>query len=171
MPIPMSFILSITFFFLTIDSLLGQVGSSQDSLIVNYEQNGRWLDRLETKNTVDRLSAIRARILSDTAIYVRRAFADRIKIDDQYKNEKRIQGDCKPVLVFGYQPVYIDNQTSVSTIKELADLLTTRNVRDIRIMRGQNATAIYGSKASCGVFVFDLRRKQIERKVKTMKLE
>ena len=143
----------------------------QDSLIVNYEQNGRWLDGLETKTTVEKLSAIRARILSDTAIYVRRAFADKIKIDVQYKNEKRIQGECKPVLVFGYQPVYIDNRTSFSTIKELADLLTTKNVRDVRLMKGQNATAIYGSRASCGVLVFDLKKKQVERKVKTMKLD
>jgi hypothetical protein len=171
MPSPMRFILTIAFILITIDSSFGQASTVQDSLILTYEQNIRWLDRLETKSIKDKLATISARILSDTSIYVRRGFADGIKIEAQYENEKRIPGECKPVLVFGYQPVYIDNQTSVNSIKQLADMLTTENVKDVRIMRDQNATAICGSRASCGVLVLDLKRKKVERKVKKMKFE
>jgi hypothetical protein len=168
--IPMRFILTNIFIFLTCYSILGQA-NVQDSLIVTYAQNSKWLARLEEKNIEDKLAAIKTRILSDTAIYVRQAFPDRIKFEDQSQNEKRIQGDCKPVLVFGYQPVYIDNRTSINAIKDFAKLLTIENVRDIRIMRDQNATAIYGSRASCGVLVFDLTNKRNEKKLKKIKFE
>lgn len=121
--------LSILFFISIVAELPGQ---SIDSLIITQEQNEQWLDKLERENLEGKVAMIRKRTLLDTAIYVRQSFSDRIKIEDQYKNEKRVEGSCRPLLVFDGQPVHITNGTGKEQIKDLADILNTTYIKEVR---------------------------------------
>lgn len=161
--------LTMAMMLLAISCTFGQGTNAQEPLILSYEQNSTWLNQLQTMSTKEKLSAVSERLLSDTAVYVPQAFPDRIRSEDQYKNEKRIKGICRPLLILGTHPANIGNQTSVSTIKQLANLLTIKNIKELRILRDQNATAIYGSNASCGVLILDVKKNKIQRKVEKMK--
>jgi hypothetical protein len=165
----MRFKLAIIFTILILSELHGQ-SQDHDSLVVTYEQNEQWFDKLEKEDFTHKLEEIKYRILSDTAIYVRQYYADRIKIDGQYKNEKRIQGSCKPLLIFDGKPVYITNATRNKNVSVLAELLKAENIANIITVRDAKAAAIYGSRGSCGVLIFELRNKKTARKIKQLKL-
>ncbi|SKC73621.1 hypothetical protein [Ohtaekwangia koreensis] len=129
--------------------------NNSDTLIITLDENKQWLTKFEGKDLKDKLTIIRNRILSDTAIYIRQTFADRIRVEDQYTHEKRIEGTCKPLFILGNQPIYITNQTSNKQIENLVELINVHNIKDVRILNDSTAPAIYGSKAICGVIILD----------------
>jgi hypothetical protein len=160
--------LTTTFLFITISVSFAQSGT-RDSLILSAEQNDRWLKGLETSLIHDQVKMIRERVFADTAIFVREVFADRISID--YSHEKRIEGVCKPLLVFETRPAYIGNKTSRASIEKLAKLITTANVKTVTVMKGAKAQAIYGSRAMCGVVILGLKNYEVIAEVEKIKLD
>jgi TonB-dependent SusC/RagA subfamily outer membrane receptor len=155
--------------FVTLSLALHGQNSNADSLIITYQQNNSWLDNVAKLELKDQLKEIKKRILSDTNIYVRQSFTDRIKIEDQYKNEKRVQGQCKPIFIVEGQPVYITNGTDNRNIIALTKFLKADNIKKINILRDQTALAIYGSRAACGVLLISLKNKRTIKKIKNIK--
>ena len=160
--------LTITFLLTSITLCFAQ-STTRDSLILSDYQNDRWLIRLETVPLNDQVKIIRERILADTAIFIRQAFADRITID--YSHEKRIEGACKPLLVFESQPAYISNKTSKASIEKLAILITKANIKKVTLMKGAEAQAIYGSRATCGVVMLEVKSSEVIAELERIKLD
>jgi hypothetical protein len=79
--------------FINFQTVLGQT----KDLILTKEQNNKWLDSLKTISLDVQLLIIQNRILSDTNVYVRQFYADRINIIDSLGD--RIYGDGKPTLI------------------------------------------------------------------------
>jgi TonB-dependent SusC/RagA subfamily outer membrane receptor len=140
----------------------------QRDLILTNDQNRLWLDRLATGSVNEQLELVKQRFISDTAIYVRHSYPDRINVNSIYKNEKRIEGACKPMIVCHGQIFYVTNCTSVGTIKKLVNLLSPDNIKGIQILRDATASAIYGSRAGCGVIMLQPVNKKAERKFKSL---
>jgi hypothetical protein len=158
---------TIIFCMLSFSTLFAQL-AVKDSLILTDGQNTRWLNRLEESDLTNKLAHIKRRLLADTAVYVRQPSADRISMADQYKYENRIEGSCKPILVFDGQLLYFTNTMTHQMVRKTADLLTNANVKDVIVIRDASAAAIYGSRASCGVLVFHLKNKKVKRKIKQL---
>lgn len=160
--------ITITFLLISTAASLAQ-STTRDSLILLTDQNDRWFSKLETAPLNDQVKMIRERILADTAIFIREAFADRISID--YSHEKRIEGAGKPLLVFESVPAYISNKTSKASVEKLAGLITTGNVKNVTIMKGAKAQAIYGSRAMSGVVMLGLKDMALIAEVQGIKLD
>jgi hypothetical protein len=158
----------VTILLLLLSGNVNSQSNNSDTLIITLDENKQWLTKFEGKDLKDKLTIIRNRILSDTAIYIRRTFADRIRVEDQYANEKRIKGSCKPLFILGNQPINITNQTSNKQIENLVELINVHNIKDVRILNDSTAPAIYGSKAICGVIILDPKNKKISKKINSL---
>jgi hypothetical protein len=148
---------------------LGASPTTADTLIVTQGQNEAWLDYLERQGLKEQLFTLKARLLEDTAVYLSDASC-RLGLSTTketiQKEEKGVRGICKPILIFDGHPVWIANSTPTSSVKQLAHILTADNVKTLTILRDARATALYGSKASCGAFIFELKKKKLLKKIR-----
>jgi TonB-dependent SusC/RagA subfamily outer membrane receptor len=145
--------------------------SQVDSLVLSKDQNDRWIVKLERETKVRQLDLVRKRILSDTNIYVPKYYPDRIKFDNEKAKGKRSEGYCRPLLVFNAQYyAYIDNGTKEKSIKQLVEFLTDSRIESILIMKDSQATALYGSRATCGVILLTTKDKKTLKRIKEIDL-
>jgi TonB-dependent SusC/RagA subfamily outer membrane receptor len=145
--------------------------SEVDSLVLTKEQNDKWILKLEKEIKVKQLDLIKKRLLLDTNIYIPIYYADRIKFDNEKAKGKRTEGLGRPLLVFnGQYSAYIDNVTKSKSIVKLTELLTHNKIKSISIMKGSQATALYGSRAACGVIILTTMNKRIFKQIKEVNL-
>jgi TonB-dependent SusC/RagA subfamily outer membrane receptor len=168
MPKEMKGLLTILFI-LTSLTVTGQ--SILDSLILTKEQSDKWILKVENEAKPKQLDLIRQRILLDTNIYIRQIFADGIKFDNEKARGSRTYGYGRLLLVFnGEYFVYIDNETTNKSVLELVDFLTDSKIKNVAIIKDSQATAIYGSRAVCGVLLLTTRDKKTFKQIKEVKL-
>lgn len=142
-----------------------------DSLVLTKEQNDRWILELEKETKVGQLKLIKKRLLSDTNIYLSKYYADRIKFDNEKARGKRTEGYCRPLLIFNTQYyTYIDNGTKTKSIIRLTEFLNEDMIESILIMKDSKATALYGSRATCGAILLTTRKKKTLRHIKAIDL-
>lgn len=144
--------------------------SITDTLIITREQNEAWLDQIERQELKEQMATLKIRLLEDTAIYLSEASC-RFGLGTTTKpsseeEEKRVRGTCKPLLIFDGEPACIANTTPPSSVKQLADILIADNIKTLMILRDARATALYGSRASCGAFIFELKKKKLLKKIR-----
>ena len=164
----MKYILGIIILFcLTVASVSGQTSN----LILTTEQNNKWLDSLKELPLQQQLLTINERLLSDTNIFIRQSYPDRIRVVDQLGN--RVYGDAKPFIIIGGYPMIIDNKTETSKIIGLTKLLTNEFIKSISILSPNDpaASAIYGSVAMSGIIVMVLTQKKYLKKFTRLKLK
>jgi len=151
------FLTAIVFVFLT--TFLSVNGQIQN-LILSREENGKWLDSLKTLSLDQKLLMISERLLTDTNVFVRQPYNDRIKVDEKVGN--RVYGDGKPTLIIGGYPMIIDNKTATNKILNLTKYLTTECIKEISILSPSDpaTTAIYGSPGLSGIIVITLTKKK-----------
>lgn len=159
-------ILSLILFLITIQ-LFGQ--APNDKLILTRDKNDKWIAELETGLLSNQLTSIRTRILLDTNIYVRSSYPDRIKIQDESDNGKKIESFGRPLIIVDGQckhySLNINNRTSSKSIRELSKLLTEENIEKVTIYKDVNATAIYGSRAVAGVIILTVKAKKTCKRI------
>jgi TonB-dependent SusC/RagA subfamily outer membrane receptor len=162
-------LLTILIILTSLTSLTAQ--SIGDSLILTREQSDTWIVKVEKEIKSKQLALIRQRILLDTNIYIRQSYPDRIKVDTEKEKGTRTEGYGKPLLVFnGQYFADINNKTKNNSIKELADFLTDRKIKSVSIVKDTQATAIYGSRAVCGVILLTTKDKKTLRQIKEIQL-
>jgi len=164
----MTRILSLTFlFYLLFPSAFGQT----QHLILTTEQNSKWLDNLKTLPLDQQLFAIKDRLLSDTNIFIRQNYPDRIMVTDSLGS--RVYGDAKPILIIDSYAMIIDNKTQTNKIVSLAKLLTIEFIKTIQVL-GPNdpeASSLYGSSSLNGIIFMTLTKKKYLKKLKQLKLK
>ncbi len=64
------------------------------TLILTREQNSQWFDSLKMKQFDQQLMTIKARLLSDTNVFVRQSYPYRIRVSDSLGG--RVYGEGKP---------------------------------------------------------------------------
>src|ERR1035438_1116707 len=140
------------------------------NLVLTYEQNNKWLDSLSTLSLDNKLRMINERLLSDTNVFTRQSYPDRIKAADQIGNRK--YSDGKPILVVNQSALIIDNKTQNKKIIALTQLLTTDYIADITVLKAtEPATlALYGTSGQCGILLLRLKKKKFNEKFKELKL-
>ncbi len=164
----MTKILSFTFLLcLLFPSVFGQT----QQLILTAEQNSKWIDSLKTLPLDQQLSTIKDRFLSDTNVFIRRSYPDRIKVTDSLGN--RVYGDGKPTLIIGGYVMIIDNRTQTNKIVSLTKLLTPTYIKTIFILSPNDlaATALYGSAGQFGIIVMTVTKKKYAKLFKRLQLK
>ena len=162
-------ILSI-FILLFISTFLSAYGQTQN-LIITREQNNKWFDSLKTLTLTQQLVTINYRLLTDTNIFVRQFYNDRIRVIDSLG--KRVYGDGKPMLIIGGYVMPIDNKTENKKIIALTQLLDTINIKTVLAMSGNDPamSAIYGNSAQSGIIVMIITKKKYLKKFRKLKLQ
>ena len=141
-----------------------------DNLILTNKQNDEWVDSLSKLTLDKKLTMLNERILNDTNVFVRQSYPDRIKAVEKPSN--RVYGDGKPTIIVNQNAVIIDNKTPNSKVVALTQLLNTKNIADIKILKGteQETLAVYGSNGRSGIILMTLANKEIITKFKKLKL-
>gem|GEM_PF-1623280 len=143
---------------------LSSFGQRSDGLVVDCEENRQWLLKLEKMSLSEQLSMVRQRVLSDTAIYVRKYASDRITSMDWPRPDASVEGCCKPFFTLGRNMVDIRNGTSTRFIKTFARLLSEDNISYLDILNAEESLAIYGSRGACGVIIMMMPTRRAERR-------
>ena len=141
------------------------------NLILTSEQNNNWLDSVKTLPLQKQLSAIKQRLLSDTNVFVRQSYPDRIKVIDQIGD--RVYGDGKPFIIIGGYPMIIDNKTETKKIVGLTKLLDTVKIKTISVLSPNDPamSALYGNSVQSGIIVMTLTRKKYWRYFRKLRLK
>jgi len=161
-------ILNLTFLLcLLFPSAFGQT----QHLILTTKQNSKWIDSLKTLPLDQQLLTIKDRLLSDTNIFVRQSYPDRIKVTDSLGS--RVYGDGKPTLIIGGYAMIIDNKTQTNKIVSLTKLLTPTYIKTIFILSPNDpaATALYGSAGQFGIIVMTVTKKKNVKHFKRLELK
>jgi uncharacterized membrane protein YuzA (DUF378 family) len=164
----MTKIFRLFFLFCLISSIA--FGQTQ-TLILTREQNTKWLDSLKTLALDQQLITIKDRLLSDTSVFVRQFYNDRIRVVDPIGS--KVYGDGKPTLVIGGYPMIIDNKTETPKIIGLTKLLTNDFIKNINILSPNDpaTTAIYGIAGMSGIIVMTLTKKKHLKKFRKLNLQ
>jgi len=148
-------------------SILLRGQATIDILVLTKEQNEKWISTLEKELKSKQLDLIRERILLDTNTYVRLSYPDRLKIDNAKLLSKRTEAYGRPLLVFNQSySIDINNSTKNESILQLSYLLTGKRIKTISILKGPQATALYGSRAENGVILLTTMDKRTFEQIK-----
>ena len=154
----MRFILSCLIILRTI-SVYGQADSAE--LILTKEQNENWFIHLGQSDLKEQVESINKRILIDTNVSV---FSGIDRHVAEHLSNKRA-GYCKPIIVAGGVPIYIENKTKTIYLERLTELLKPKSIKAIEIMSGDKAMAIFGSRGECNVIVMTVKRKSTAKRI------
>ncbi|MEW7292852.1 hypothetical protein [Aquimarina sp. 2304DJ70-9] len=160
---------------LTITLLFGKNVFSQETttdLILTEKQNTEWIasfEKLSSKS--DQIAQIKKKIFADT-IYKRQKSYCRIVI----KNQETIQDamekancECKIVFVLGLKKnAYLLDPTEYPKTNRILELVTDKNVDKVTVLKGTNASALYGTNGRCGVVIMYSDSRKFKRKVKNV---
>jgi hypothetical protein len=152
---------------ITFSSVFGQT----KNLILTREQNSKWLDSVKTLELEQQLITIKQRLLSDTNVFVKQYYNDRIRVVDQLGN--RVYGDGKPTIIISGYVMFIDNKTSAKKIIKLAEILNTTHIKMTTILNDKDpaTTALYGSSGLSGIIIMTVTKKKYLKKFRQLKLK
>lgn len=157
----------------TFNTSYGQV--NPERLILTKAQSDAWISRLELAPIDAQISLIKDRILLDTNVYVRSSYPDRIRVQDESENGKKIEAYSRPLLVIHgkcqHYHVNITNRTKNESIRQLAKLLTQENIKLLAIRKDDKAVAIYGSRAIGGVIILAARKRRFCKQFERIQLD
>jgi hypothetical protein len=137
-------------------------GQVNGQLILTEEDNLAWINKLRgEKELSTQLEIIRTRILADTGVYVKN-LGDRVTFKTG-KNENKKDGLCRPILLVEGNFLQITNDTNRQTIGNLTKDLTTRNVKQLEVVDGEKAKALFGQNGWCGVILMTATNKKAKK--------
>jgi hypothetical protein len=164
----MTRILSFTFLLcLLFPPVFGQT----QHLILTTEQNSKWLESLKILPLDQRLLTIKLRLFSDTNVFVKQRYPDKIKVTDPLGS--RVYGEGKPTLIIGGYAIIISNETPTKYIVGLTKLMTPAYIKTIFVLIPNDpaTTALYGSAGQYGIIVMEVKKKKHLRQFKQLELE
>jgi hypothetical protein len=154
-------VLMLTIFsFLTI-SLYGQ---SKDDLILTQEQNDKWFETFEQLTLRNQIEFLNKRLLADTNIFVTTNFE---RLETVQLNGRQV-GFCKPIIVAAGVEISIENRTEPRDVRHLTSLLNTKTVERIEVVKGDQATALLGSRGICKGIIISINGRRTTRKLEKL---
>lgn len=156
---------------LTAIFLLGLLtfGQVNGQLILTEEENLAWINRLkEEKELEGRLSILRTRILADTNVYVKN-IGDRV-VSKTGKNKNKEIGLCRPLLIVEGYFIDLTNDTERTTVENLVKELTTEKIKQLEVVDGEKAKALFGQNGWCGVMLLTTKNKKSKKSLLRFKI-
>ena len=131
---------------------------AKGQLVLTEEENIAWINKLRDPNELtEQLAMLRMRILSDTNVYVKN-IGDRVVVRSERHKGKEL-GLCKPMLIVeGYFIATDDTDNQI--VEDLADELTTDNIKQLKVVDGDKAKALFGQNGWCGVILLSTKNRK-----------
>jgi len=141
---------------------------SKTDSILTEKQNVEWFAEFEKLSLkTDQVSVIKKKIFADT-IYKRQNSNIRIINQNKKALEKTIC-ECKIVFVLYFKKDgYILDPIEYPKTNKILELVTEQNIDEITILKGENGSALYGTKARCGVVLMHSNSRKFKRKIKNV---
>ena len=140
--------------------------------ILTEKQNAEWISEFEKLDyKSEKIAEIKKKIFADT-IYKRQKNYCRIVI----KNQETIQEameiancECKIVFVLGFKKIaYSLDPNEYPKTHTVLELVTDENIDKITVLKGDIASALYGTNGRCGVVVMYSESRKFKRKIKNV---
>jgi hypothetical protein len=119
-----------------------------DSAISTLAQNEEWMDELQELQVKEQVIRITKRLLLDTSVYARNSLPAEVRYS---KNN-----GARPLYVIDGVPLYLCNIQDVKDVIKLTALISEAEIKHVWILRKEQATALYGTRASAGVIAFEI---------------
>lgn len=110
------------------------------------EQNEKWMDELEKLSIKEQVAKVIDRLLLDTSVYARNSFPAEVRYS---KNN-----GARPLYVIDSLPIYLCNIEDVKGVIKLTRFISGSEIKNVSILRDEQAIALYGSTAKAGVIIF-----------------
>ena len=146
-----------------------------DSLLTE-KQNAEWITEFEKLDSKSKqITEIKKKILSDS-IYSKKNGHYRIGCRIIVKNgetiesaRKRANCECKILFVLNFKRTgyLLDVSEYPKTVKRL-DLINSKNINKIKVIKGIAASTLYGIDGRCGVVVLFSDDRKFKRKIKNV---
>jgi prophage tail gpP-like protein len=142
---------------------------ARGQLILTEEENIAWINRLRDENELaEQLAMLRMRILSDTNVYVKN-IGDRVVLRTERDKGKEL-GLCKPMLIVEGYFIQATNDTDNQIVEDLADELVTDNIKQLKVVDGEKAKALFGRNGWCGVILLSTTNRKARKSLLRYKL-
>ncbi len=146
-----------------------------DSLLTE-KQNAEWIaefEKLDSKST--QIAEIKKKIYADS-IYIRQNGYNRIgcriliRDGETFKESlEKANCECKIVFVLGFKKsAYLLEPIEYSKTNRILELVTEKNIDKITVLKGDIASALYGTNGRCGVVVMYSDSRKFKRKIKNV---
>ncbi len=141
--------------------------------ILTKKQNAEWISEFEKLDSIPiKIVQIKAKIINDTLFnriekpcemeVIKQAY-DVIQIKDSSDCQ------CKILFVLSFKKFgYILNPLEYPKTTKILDLLNEKNIEEIKIYQGTDASRNFGTNASCGVVVLNSKNRKLKRKIKNV---
>lgn len=139
-------------------------GQNKDDLVLTQEQNDKWFETFGQLSLEKQIETLNKRLLADTNIFIPNNF----ELLEKVQLNGRQVGYCKPLMVAGGVQLSIENRTSPEDIQHLTSLLTTRTVKKIEAIKGNQATALFGSRGTCNGIIITIKGRRTKRKIEKL---
>mgnify|MGYP003120219503 FL=1 len=146
-----------------------------DSLLTE-KQNANWISEFEKLDSKpEQIAEIKKKINTDS-IYIRQNGYNRIGCRIIIRKQETIQEamektncECKIVFVLALKKDgYLLDLIEYPKTNRILELISEKNIDRISILKGNNAIALYGTNARCGVVVMSSDSRKFKRKIKNV---
>jgi hypothetical protein len=138
-------------------------------LVLTEEENIAWINNLRDENELtEQLAMIRTRILSDTNVYVK-SIGDRVVLRTERHKGKEL-GLCKPMLIVDGYFIQATNATDNQIVEDLADELTSDNIKELKVVDEDQAKALFGQNGWCGVILLSTTNRKARKSLLRYKI-
>ena len=144
--------------------------------ILTEKHNAEWISEFEKINSKsEQIAEIKKKIFLDS-IYIRQNGYNRIgcriiiQDGESFKESlEKADCECKIVFVLGFKKVaYLLDPIEYPKTSKRLELVTDKNIDKITVLKGEVATAMYGTNGRCGVVVMHSDSRKFKRKIKNV---
>ena len=141
-------------------------------IILTKTQNNKWLDSLKQLSSEKQVELIIERVISDTNVFIRHSYADRIIIDYSVQEKTKYEGCCKPSILiintntyFNFGDKFYKGNISVD-VPQLCNTLKEIKVDTISVINDVQGRAIWGTDIDNGVIIIKVTDKKSIKLIK-----
>ena len=145
-------------------------------LLLTEKQNADWITEFEKlESESEKIAEIKKKIYADS-IYIRQNGYNRIgcriliRDGETFKESlEKANCECKIVFVLGFKKsAYLLEPIEYPKTNKILELVTEKNIDKITVLKGDIASALYGTNGRCGVLVMYSDSRKFKRKVKNV---
>lgn len=166
----------LTFILIVSFNLSGNSQEAKTDSLLTEKQNAEWIAEFEKLTSEsEQIAEIKKKIYADS-IYIRQngynRIGCRIIIRDRETFKQSLEKancECKIVFVLGFKKsAYLLEPIEYPKTNKILELITEKNIDKITVLKGDIATALYGTNGRCGVIVMYSDSLKFKRKIKNV---
>lgn len=136
-------------------------------VVIERTENLNWVENLEKINSkAQRIQIIIEKIKRDSIVEFKNAdrIVVKLKEGENVNDAINRQSNCKVLFVLNQKKVgYLLDLNQYPNYSDILKYLTSDSINSIEILKGEKATSIYGSRASCGVIILKSEDKKLRK--------